>query len=57
MLKSIGMPELLVIFLTVVLLFGGKKVGELMKGAGNGIRDFKKALKEGDEAAHDASKL
>ena len=39
---------LLVILLVVVLLFGGKKIPELMKGLGSGIREFKKAA-QGDE--------
>lgn len=34
---------MLVIFLAVVLLFGGKKIPELMKGIGKGVRDFKDA--------------
>ncbi len=47
-----GMPsgmELLVIALIVLLLFGGKKIPELAKGLGSGIKNFKKAMKE-DEA-------
>ena len=41
---SIFQPEhMLVIFLAVVLLFGGKKIPELMKGIGKGMRDFKDA--------------
>jgi len=41
--------ELLVIALIVLLLFGGKKIPELAKGLGSGIKNFKKAMKE-DEA-------
>ena len=44
----IGMPEILVILVVVLLLFGGKKIPELMKGLGTGINEFKKASK-GDE--------
>jgi sec-independent protein translocase protein TatA len=47
-----GMPsgmELLVIAGIVLLLFGGKKIPELAKGLGNGIKNFKKAVKEDDE--------
>lgn len=41
---SMFQPEhMLVIFLAVVLLFGGKKIPALMKGIGKGIRDFKDA--------------
>jgi sec-independent protein translocase protein TatA len=45
---NLGFPEIMVIALVAVLLFGGKKVGELGKGLGEGIRNFKTALK-GDE--------
>lgn len=46
--KSIGLPELLVIILVAVVLFGGKKIGDIGKGLGEGIRNFKSAIK-GDE--------
>ncbi len=45
MLESIGMPELLVILVVAVLLFGGKKIPELAKGLGEGIRNFKDSMK------------
>ena len=45
-----SMPELLVILAIVVLLFGAKKIPDLAKGVGKGIKDFKKAVKE-DEVA------
>ncbi len=48
MLRSIGLPELLVILGVAVLLFGGKKIPEVAKGLGEGIKNFKNALK-GDE--------
>jgi sec-independent protein translocase protein TatA len=48
MLESIGMPELLVILVVAVLLFGGNKIPELAKGLGEGIRNFKQSMK-GDE--------
>jgi sec-independent protein translocase protein TatA len=50
MLRSIGLPELLVILVVAVLLFGGKKIPELAKGLGEGIRNFKESLK-GDPPA------
>ncbi len=43
---SIGMPELIVIFLVVLLLFGSKRLPELARGLGKGIREFKKATRE-----------
>ncbi len=48
MLRSIGVPELIIILAVAVLLFGGKKIPELAKGLGEGIRNFKNSLK-GDE--------
>jgi sec-independent protein translocase protein TatA len=48
----LGMPggiELVVIVLVVLLLFGGRKIPELMKGLGSGIKEFKKATKEDDQ--------
>lgn len=44
----IGVPELLLILAVVILLFGGKKIGELGKGLGEGIRNFKAGLGGGD---------
>ncbi len=45
-----GLPEILIILLVILLLFGGKKIPELMKGLGKGLNEFKKASKEtGDE--------
>lgn len=43
---SIGMQEMLVIFLVVLLLFGSKRLPELARSLGKGIREFKKATNE-----------
>ena len=40
---KIGLTEILLILLVVVLLFGGRKIPELMKGIGQGMKEFKKA--------------
>jgi sec-independent protein translocase protein TatA len=45
MLESIGLPELLVILVLAVLLFGSNKIPELAKGLGEGIRNFKDSMK------------
>jgi sec-independent protein translocase protein TatA len=49
MLRSIGLPELVVILVVAVLLFGGKKIPELAKGLGEGIKNFKNALKHDEQ--------
>ncbi len=41
-----GVPEMILIVGAILLLFGGKKIPELMKGLGSGIKEFKKASKE-----------
>lgn len=46
-----GVPELLIVLGIVVLVFGGKKIPELMKGFGSGIKNFKAAVKEEDVVA------
>ena len=54
-----GMPsgtELLIIFGIIVLLFGAKKIPDLAKGLGKGIKNFKEEMKETDEVATDAPK-
>jgi sec-independent protein translocase protein TatA len=54
--ETIGFPELLVILGVAVLLFGGKKIPELAKGLGEGIRNFKDALK-GEPEKPDAAEV
>ena len=43
---GIGMQEILVIALIILLLFGGKKIPELMKGLGKGVKSFKEGMNE-----------
>ncbi len=45
-LGPLGMQELIVIFLIIIVLFGAKKIPELARGLGRGIREFKDASKE-----------
>jgi sec-independent protein translocase protein TatA len=51
--RSIGLPELIVILLVALVLFGGKKIGDIGKGLGDGIRNFKTAIKGEDEKPED----
>ena len=46
---GLGMQEIIVIALIILLLFGGKKIPELMKGLGKGVKSFKDGMKEEDE--------
>jgi len=43
---GLGMQEILVIALIILLLFGGKKIPELMKGLGKGVKSFKEGMNE-----------
>jgi sec-independent protein translocase protein TatA len=54
--RSIGLPELLIILGIAVLLFGAKKIPELAKGLGEGIKNFKNALKNEDKPAAEEKK-
>jgi len=51
----IGLPELLVIFLILLLLFGAKKLPEIGKALGKTLREFRKATKKLDEEIEDDS--
>ena len=46
---TLGVQELIIILLIAVLIFGGKKIPEIGKGIGDGIRQFKSALKGGED--------
>ena len=56
LLGIIGMQEIIIIALVVLLLFGGKKIPELMRGLGAGVKSFKEGMKEGDPAAEQQTK-
>ena len=43
---SFGIPEILLIALVVLLLFGGAKIPELMRGIGKGVSEFKKGVRD-----------
>ena len=45
-LGMIGGPQIILIIAVVLLLFGGRKIPELMRGLGSGIKEFKNATKE-----------
>ena len=45
----LGTPEIIIILLVVVLLFGGRKIPELMRGIGKGIKEFKEGIGEDAE--------
>lgn len=53
-LGTIGMGEILVIALIVLLLFGGKKIPELMRGLGKGVKSFKDGVKEAENDIKDS---
>ena len=55
MFGSLGMGELLVILVIVIFIFGVNKIPQLGKGLGEGIKNFKSALKAGQEETEDKS--
>ena len=56
LLFGLGMQEILVIALIVLLLFGGKKIPELMKGLGKGVKSFKEGMNEVTDITKDEGK-
>lgn len=51
---SIGAPQIILIVLVVVLLFGGKKIPELMRGIGRGMKEFKDASQGNEDSNKDS---
>lgn len=54
LLGIIGMQEILVIAIVVLVLFGGRKIPELMRGLGSGIKSFKEGMKDGMPEEYDS---
>ena len=55
-LGNIGAGEIVIVALVVLLLFGGKKIPELMKGLGKGVKSFKEGMKEVEEDVKEIKK-
>ncbi len=49
MFGSLGAPELLIILAILVVLFGATRIGDIGKGIGRGIREFRREVKDGQE--------
>ena len=47
--QSFGAPELLIILAIVVVLFGATRIGDIGKGVGRGIREFRREIREGQD--------
>ena len=54
MFGSLGAPELLIILAIVVVLFGATRIGDIGKGIGRGIREFRSELKDDDAESKEA---
>ena len=52
---SLSWQHILIVALILLLLFGGRKIPELMKGLGSGIKEFKDSVKEDDKKNNDSS--
>ena len=51
---NLGVGEIVIIALVILLIFGGKKIPELMKGLGKGVRSFKEGINEAEQEIKDA---
>jgi sec-independent protein translocase protein TatA len=56
MFGKIGLPEVLILLAIALLIFGPRRLGELGKGLGDGIKNFKSSMKEGETTPTDAEK-
>ncbi|MBV2223753.1 twin-arginine translocase TatA/TatE family subunit [Cloacibacterium sp. Arc13] len=52
---SLSWQHMLIVAVVLLLLFGGKKIPELMRGVGSGIKEFKDAVKEDEKKPEDKS--
>jgi sec-independent protein translocase protein TatA len=57
MFRTIGPTEIIIIILVFVLLFGGKKIADIGKGLGEGIRNFKNSVKNDDDSKDDKKQV
>lgn len=48
MFKNIGLPEIIIIAVVLILLFGGKRIPEFIRGLGQSVQEFRKAAKDED---------
>jgi sec-independent protein translocase protein TatA len=55
-LGSLGFWEIFLIVLVIVLLFGGKKIPELMRGVGKGVKSFRQGMSEVEDELKEATK-
>ena len=55
-LAFVGMWEVIIIALVILLLFGGKKIPELMKGLGKGVKNFKEGMKDVEDDVKEIKK-
>ena len=53
---SLSWQHILIVPIIVILLFGGQKIPELMRGVGSGMKEFKDAVKEEDKKPEDSNK-
>ncbi len=56
LLGMFGTQEIILIAIVVILMFGAKKIPQLMRGVGTGIKEFKDGMKEGEKSAEDEKK-
>jgi sec-independent protein translocase protein TatA len=56
MFGKLGLPEILILLAIALLIFGPRRLGELGKGLGDGIKNFKSSMKEGDTPPNDSEK-